>query len=350
MSSATQRRALGWSAIAAVAVILWIVRPVAVSIFLGALMGFALQPLYERMERRLRPVPAALFIVLATTIGVVTSIGGLGYLLITKGVQLTRELLAALGPGLSESAWVETLTARASAFGFSPQLVEAKLRDGAAGAAARAASIAESLAAASTSVVLGLFFATLAMYFVLRHWSRIAARAEALPLRPEYTRSLVAEFRRVGRTTLLGTVVTGLAQGVLATIGYAIASAPEPLFFGAATAAASLIPAIGTLLVWVPLGIVLILTGHTARGILVLVWGAAVVVGVSDYIVRPRLVKGRSGEPALVTFAALFGGVEVFGLTGLILGPVLMSTAIAALRIYGREAEMERAREPHSQV
>ena len=80
----------------------------------------------------------------------------------------------------------------------------------------------------------------------------------------------------------------------------------------------------------------------------VVVWGAAVVVGVSDYVVRPRRVKGRGGAPALVTFAVLFGGVEVFGLTGLILTPVLMSTALAVLRIYGREAEMERAGEPPS--
>src|SRR5579864_2682077 len=94
------------------------------------------------------------------------------------------------------------------------------------------------------------------------------------------------------------------------------------------------------------IGIVsLILTGHVARGVLELAWGVAVVVGVSDYVVRPGLVKGSGEAPALVTFAALFGGVAVFGLTGLILGPVLMSTAIAILRIYGRETEMERAGE-----
>jgi predicted PurR-regulated permease PerM len=349
VSSATQRRALGWSAIAAVAVILWLVRSVAVGIIFGALTGFALQPLHERIGRHLRPMPSALFTVLATTIGIVTSVGGFGYLLITQGVQLTRGLLAALGPGGSASTWVERLTDRAASFGFSPQFIEAKVRDGAAGAAAGAARIAELIAAASSNAMLGLFFMMLAMYFVLRHWPRIATRAAAaLPLRPDYTHSLFAEFRRVGRTTLLGTVATGLAQGVLATIGYAIAGAPDPLFFGATTALASLIPAVGTLLVWVPLGVVLILTGHAAHGVLELVWGAAIVVGISDYVVRPRLVKGGGGTPALVTFAALFGGVDVFGLEGLILGPVLMSMAVAILRIYGQELERDHANESRS--
>jgi predicted PurR-regulated permease PerM len=69
---------------------------------------------------------------------------------------------------------------------------------------------------------------------------------------------------------------------------------PEAAFLGAATAVASLIPAVGTLLVWVPAGIYRILTHHVGMGILELVWGAVVVVGISDYVIRPRLV-GRRG-------------------------------------------------------
>lgn len=342
-TSTKERRALGWSALAALALIGWIVRPLGVGIFLGVLMGFAMQPVHERVGRRLRPVPAALGTVFATTGAIVVSVGGLGYLFVTKGVVLTRGLLAALGPGGSASAAVDELTRRAAAFGLSPAVLEAKVRAGAATVAARAATIAEVLLSATAGALLELFFVMMTMYVVLRYWPRIASQAQrVLPLRPEYTRALFAEFRRVGRTTLLGTIITGLAQGILATIGYAIAGVPEPIFFGVATAVASLIPAVGTLLVWVPAGIVLILTGHVGRGVLDLVWGAAIVVGVSDYVVRPRLVRGEGETPALVTFAALFGGVEVFGLKGLILGPVLVSIAIAVLRIYGREVDMER--------
>src|ERR1700753_3038244 len=79
------------------------------------------------------------------------------------------------------------------------------------------------------------------------------------------------------------------------------------------------------------------LTGHVAGGITEIVWGAAVVVGISDYVIRPRLV-GDEAIPTLITFIALFGGVEVLGLKGLVTGPVVMSVAIAILRIYVREA------------
>ena len=342
--SVRERRALGWSAIAAGAVILWIVRPVGVGIFLGTLMGFAMQPLYERFKQRLRPAPAALVTVLLVTVAIVASVGGLTYLFVTKGVALTHDLLDALGPGGSASGFVEKLTASAASLGFSSKVLTAKLREGAAGAAASAADIAELLASATASALLGLFFAMLTMYFAFRHWPLISARAQnAFPLRPDYTRSLLEEFRRIGRATLLGTIVTGLAQGVLATIGYAISGVPEPVFFGAMTAVASLVPAVGTLIVWVPAGVVLIVTGHATRGVLELAWGALAVVGLSDYVIRPRLVGGEGGTPALVTFAALFGGVEVWGLKGLIMGPVVMLVALAVLRIYVREQEATEA-------
>jgi predicted PurR-regulated permease PerM len=341
--SVKERRALGWSALAALGVILWIVRPVGVGIFLGTLMGFAMQPLYERFKSRLRPAPAALVTVVLVTVAIVASVGGLAYLFVTKGVALTHDLLDALGPGGSASSVVEKLTASAASLGFSSTVLTAKLREGAASAAASAAGIAETLAAGTASALLGLFFAMLTMYFAFRHWPLISARAQnVLPLRPEYTRSLLEEFRRIGRATLLGTIVAGLAQGVLATIGYAISGVPEPIFFGAMTAVASLVPAVGTLIVWVPAGVVLIMMGHPARGILELLWGALAVVGLSDYVIRPRLVGGEGGTPALVTFAALFGGVEVWGLKGLIMGPVVMLVAVAVLRIYVREEESRR--------
>ena len=344
-SPRTERRALGWFAVMAVLVVAWIAMPVSVGIFLGTLMAFTLQPLYERLKLRVRPAVAALITVFASMIGIAASTFGLAYLFVTKGVVLTRELIAMVRPGGPASGLLDHLTARAAKLGIPPETIEEKLRDGASDAAARAASIAEVMVGATASALLGLFFAMLTMYFILRNWPKIAIRAQAmLPIRPDYTRALFEEFRSVGRTTLLGTLVTGLAQGLLATIGYVISGVPQPVFFGAATAVASLIPAVGTMLVWVPAGVVLIATGHLGRGVLELAWGLAVIVCVSDYIIRPRLVGGEGSMPALITFAALFGGVEVFGLKGLILGPVLMSLAVAVLRIYAEEAEALRRR------
>ena len=97
------------------------------------------------------------------------------------------------------------------------------------------------------------------------------------------------------------------------------------------------VPAVGTLLVWVPVGIVLLVTSHVGAGIFVLLWGSLVVVVLSDYVIRPTHVGGHGHVPTLLTFIYLFGGVEVFGLLGLIIGPVIASVALALLRTYDRE-------------
>jgi predicted PurR-regulated permease PerM len=94
---------------------------------------------------------------------------------------------------------------------------------------------------------------------------------------------------------------------------------------------------VGTLLVWVPVGVGLITAGHPVSGIFELLWGGLVVVGLSDYVIRPALVGGHGHVPTLLTFISLFGGVEVFGLLGLIVGPVIASVALALLRTYDRE-------------
>jgi predicted PurR-regulated permease PerM len=214
----------------------------------------------------------------------------------------------------------------------------AKLRDAAAGLASRAASIAAALANAVAGGVLTVFFMIMTTAFILRHWSLITSRAEdMLPLARRHTHALFEEFRRVGRTTLLGTVVTGVSQGLLAAFGYWVFGLPEAGFFGALTAVASLLPAVGTMLVWMPAGVFLLATGHVWSGVLELIYGGLIVVGFCDYILRPRLVGGHGEMPALLTFVSLFGGVEVFGLIGLILGPLLMSIAVALLRIYAKE-------------
>jgi predicted PurR-regulated permease PerM len=340
-----ERRALGFFAVAAVAAIAWIAQPVGIGILLGALTAFALQPLYDRLKKRWRRGPPAALVCVGVSIVVFgATLGSLSYLFVARGVVMARALLDTLGPGGAGRALLERITGLLGAVHIQPDDVVAKLRDAAAEIASRAAAIAGVIASATFSVLLTLFFVTMTVFFTLERWPMLARQAETmLPLRPRYTRDLLEEFRRVGRQTLLGTVATGLAQGVLATIGFLITGVPEAAFFGAATAVASLVPAVGTLLVWVPIGIFLIASGKAGMGVLLLVWGTVVVVGISDYLIRPALVGRHSTMPALLTFTALFGGVEAFGLIGLILGPLLMALSFALLKIFAHDAEAGRS-------
>jgi predicted PurR-regulated permease PerM len=340
----TQRRALGWCAVAAVAALVWLAWPLVVGLFLGTLMGFTLEPIYRALVRRTgRPVVASLATVLAAGLGIVGAAVGFLSLFVARAIAFAGIVSQALAPGGAASTWADTLNGWLGRVGLSIAAITDKARESAGEALSRSASLAGMVASGTLGGLLDLFFALLTMHLVLLHWDRMVATLEVVaPLRREYTRALLVEFRQVGRSTLVGTVVTALAQGGLAGIGYWLTGVPQPAFFGIATALASLVPAIGTLLVWVPAGLYLFATGHPGAGTAELVWGALVVVGFSDYVLRPRLV-GDEAMPALLTFVALFGGLEVMGLAGLVVGPVLMSLAVVVLRLYAREVAARRA-------
>jgi predicted PurR-regulated permease PerM len=344
----TNRRALGWLALGAATAIVWLALPFITGILLGTLMAFTLEPVYGALNRRTRrPFLASLLTVLASAIIIFGLISGFASLFVTRAVEFATAVREQLRVGGPLTQWLNTIAGWLDHFGVSTASLTSRLEAGAGEIASRSAALAGTIASGAFTGLLDLFFALLAMHVVLRYWSQMVAGAVVLsPLQPEYTRALFDEFRRVGRITVSGTVLTALAQGLLATIGYWITGVPQPLFFGIATALASLIPAVGTLLVWVPCGLYLFAIDHPAKATIEFIWGALVVVGFSDYIVRPRLV-GDEAMPALLVFIALFGGLEVLGLSGLIVGPVIMSLAVAVLRLYARE-QQEKGRHARS--
>jgi predicted PurR-regulated permease PerM len=333
-----EHRALSWCALGAIVAIAWLALPLAIGLFLGTVMGFTAQPAHETLARRTRqPLLASLTVVLGAAILILGTVVGFVSLFVTEAVGVTKSLLQEVGPGGAMTAWTETANRWLGHLGLSADLLIDRLRDAATEIASQSARVAAAIASGTFIGFLNLFFALLTMYFILRHWERMVATLEIVsPLRREYTRALLIEFRRTGRTTLFGTVMTGVAQGALAAVGYWMTGVPKPLFLGIATAIASVVPVVGTLLVWVPAGLFLFATGHPGHAIVELAWGTLVVVGFSDYVIRPRFV-GEESMPTLLTFVALFGGLEVMGLPGLLVGPVLMALAVAVLRLYGRE-------------
>ncbi len=345
-SARAERRALAVCTGLAVATIIYITRPVGVGILLGMLLAFSLQGFYERaVERTRRPATTAAAFVGASAFGLIVVMGGLSSLLVARGLVLAQPLIASLAPGGTLRTFAERMSMRLGPFGFKPDELTAKLRDAAADLAGRAAGAAGDVASTTFDVFITLFFAMMTLSFILVRWKSLVVRAEnLLPLRPRYTRALLVELHRAGRATLLGTVITGLAQGGFAAVGYWVTGLPEPAFFGAATAVASLVPVVGTMVIWVPAGVFLVATGHVGAGVVALCWGGIVVVGISDYVIRPRLVGGHGTMPPLATFAALLGGVEVFGIAGLLVGPLLMSISIAILRIFAKDSEERRLR------
>ena len=119
---------------------------------------------------------------------------------------------------------------------------------------------------------------------------------------------------------------------------------PSALLLGVATAVCSLIPFVGTMLVWLPAAIYLMATGHLWKGIILIIWGS-VVVGTIDNIIRPLVIGSRVELHPLLLLFSLLGGLQVFGFIGIFIGPVVISV-IAALITLLRE-ELPRHRISH---
>jgi predicted PurR-regulated permease PerM len=338
-SSPAQRRALAVFALVSVVALLWLARPVSTGLFFGTLLAFSLASLYEALSARLkRPALAALLLSLVSGVVMLGALGALVYFLVVRGIVAASAIALGFGPEGALRKLLARLDELARSSPFGPIDVTGRTRLIAAEAASELTSWAGAVAGATFAALLTLFFTVITCFFMLRNWAALGAGAERmLPLHPLNTRLVLADFQKVGREVFVGTILTGAAQGILGGVSYAVADVPEAALLGALTAIASLIPLVGTALVWVPVGVALMMSGHPIGGVVVLGWGAVMVGVVGEYVIRPRLVGGRGHMPTLITFVSLFGGVQVFGVTGLIVGPVIASVALAVLRAYDRE-------------
>jgi predicted PurR-regulated permease PerM len=325
--------------LAAVAALVALAAPVSSGLFLGTLLAFSLLGTYERVAKRTqRPALMAVLLAFGSGLAILGGLFGVLYFVVIRGAAAAQRLSESFEPEGTLRKLTQHVEQLTSTLPFGPIDLTSRIRAGAAEAASRLAQWIGAVAGATLGGVLTLFFTVMTTFFVLRHWTELLARSERmLPLHPKHTRVVMSEFQIVGKEVFVGTMLTGIAQGLLAGIGYAIAGVPEVALLATITAICSLVPAVGTLLIWVPAGAGLIAAGHPVGGIFELLWGTLVVVGLSDYVIRPSLVGGHGHVPTLLTFISLFGGVEVFGLLGLIVGPVIASVALALLRTYDRE-------------
>jgi predicted PurR-regulated permease PerM len=191
---------------------------------------------------------------------------------------------------------------------------------------------------ATSHGALVIIFTTITSYYLLLEGPALARfGVRMVPLPPQETRALMHEFHDVAVGTLLGIGVIAVVQGTLAGIGFWMCGVAKPVVWAALTAGASLLPAIGTGLICVPVAVAQILTGHVTGGVALLVYWQAVVVLIPDYKLRPWLMKGHMRLHELLVLISVFGGIEAFGAIGLLIGPMLVSMFVAMLRIYERD-------------
>ena len=203
--------------------------------------------------------------------------------------------------------------------------------------------VSKVLLAAGTRLVGGLagfagnaILTFLILFFLFRDGkATIESVTSILPLSREQALHLLTGIRDSIVANLYGILAVGLAQGLLTGAALATLRVPSALLLGLTAAVCSLIPIVGTMLVWLPTGIYLMATGHLWKGIMLILWGA-LVVGTIDNIIRPLVIGSKVALHPLLLLFSLLGGLQVFGFIGIFIGPVLISV-IAALIIMLRE-------------
>ena len=180
-----------------------------------------------------------------------------------------------------------------------------------------------------------LFVMLYAMYFFLMDGDKLLYKIlYYLPLEDHDERRILDKFTSVTRATLKGTAVIGIIQGVLSGLAFAVVGIPSAVFWGAIMTVLSIIPSIGSAIVWGPAAIILAATGHPAKGIGLAVF-CAVVVGSMDNLLRPILVGKDTQMHELMIFLGTLGGIFMFGVVGIIIGPIIAALFVTVWDIYG---------------
>ncbi|HMM46723.1 MAG TPA: AI-2E family transporter [Thiobacillaceae bacterium] len=174
--------------------------------------------------------------------------------------------------------------------------------------------------------------AVFALFFVYRHGDSVLAQFRRVATRWLGTaaRGYIQAVGVTVRAVVFGIVLTALAQGVLAGLGYWVAGIAAPALWGVVTALVSMIPFVGPV-VWIGLSLGLLAAGDTQAALGLFLWGALVVSWV-DNLIRPLVISGPTRIPFLLVFLGVLGGLNAFGLIGLFLGPVLLAVSIGIWR------------------
>jgi predicted PurR-regulated permease PerM len=196
------------------------------------------------------------------------------------------------------------------------------------------------IAANISSVVVSFVFTIFATFLLLRDGEQLVRRMiDLLPFERARNDALLARIREVIYASVYGVLVIAVIQGALSALMFWILGIPSAALWGAVTALTSVLPLVGSAAVWVPGTIYLVAIGRWPEAIVLGVWGG-LVVGSVDNFVRPRLVGDRVGLSELVTFFALLGGLRVFGLVGVVMGPLLFAVAASILDVLTEEKEV----------
>lgn len=323
----------------------WMVEPFLEPIIMAILIGLLSYPLHERLVHRLGgrqtiasiiSCLALMLIILIPTMVLLVAVlkQGINYSITIRewATQDNVHQLMSHPWVLQVQSWlVRVLPENA----LDPDNIRSKALAAAGLMGKQFAGVSTSILGSLTRFAINFMLLVFVLFFVLRdHDKLIGFLHRALPLSRSEEEILFDEIKLVSKSALLGSLLTAVTQGVVGGFGLWIAGFPG-IFWGAVMAFTSLIPLVGTALIWVPATLYLLLTGEWKWALFMASWGV-LVVGSIDNFLRPLFMQGASMN-TVVVFFALIGGLQVFGLAGLVYGPLIFAVALVLFKLYEAE-------------
>ena len=185
-----------------------------------------------------------------------------------------------------------------------------------------------------STFIMGFFFTLLSLYYLFKDGGRLFGKLkEVIPLPSKERDLLVRRFKDMVDATIYGGILIAIIQGLLGGLSFWVLGLASPVLWGTAMAFLSFIPVGGTAIIWVPAAIVLLAQGAFLKGIILLGVG---VFGISmvDNLLRPFFISTRTKIHPLLLFFAVLGGIQVFGLIGLVAGPLIVTFFFTLIEIY----------------
>jgi predicted PurR-regulated permease PerM len=303
---------------------------VALSPFFSGLLGTAVLyvifvKLYERLERSMRPgIAAAITLVVA---------------LLVIGLPLVWLLGVVIGqaPDALRSVQGSMLFARVGGLRIGSVQVGAELAKASGTIVSWLSAQLFAFVGSATTAALNLVIAFFGLYYMLRSGGEVWRAVRGyIPFSPHTSDALRDRFFSVTEATLLGTVLVAVMQGALVGFGFWLVDLPSPLFWGTVTAFASILPVLGSALVWLPGVVVLLLQDRYGAAAGLAVIGGLVASNV-DNLVRPFIYRRVSDIHPMITLIGAFAGVKYFGLLGVLLGPLAIAYLFELLHFYSEE-------------
>jgi predicted PurR-regulated permease PerM len=323
-----------------------IVKPYLDPILLAFILAPMVHPLFRWLRARLRGREslAALLVCLLVLLVILGPLALLGIGLVNQGVASVHAVQDWVQAGSLDRALQSKWAVEAQAFLsrvmplVSPERVDLKaLLLGVSGKLGNLLLAKGGVLLTGTgSILMSLLLMLFVLFFAVRDGEELLkGLLDLSPLKESQEQLLLARIRSVSRSAIFGSFATAAAQGVAGGIGLWIVGIPG-LFWGSVMAFASFIPLVGTALVGVPACAFLLATGHPGKALFLALW-CALVVGSIDNFLRPVLMRGSGEMSTLLVFFSILGGLQLFGLPGLIYGPLVFGLCAVLLSLYRLE-------------